>query len=127
MLGLRFFNDVPPQSTIIRGEAFWFLADTIERKPSGDVIARHIQEQWLVGGEFYLKIECSDRVECVFVGGDSARQRRGPYQKVAMIDGVLTADGAPLALLVEHSGWRSLVGPELWSEWHLLEAVGAQL
>jgi hypothetical protein len=120
MLGLRFFNDDPPRSCIIRGEAFTFLADTIQRQPDGDTVARHIHDQWLVGSEFFLKIDCSEPVECLFVGAVS--QRRGPYQKVTVMDGVLTADGRALAMLSETNGWGSLVGSEMWSKWDLVDA-----
>jgi hypothetical protein len=123
MLGLRFFNDAQPESSIIEGESFLFVADTVQRKPTGDTVARHIRDHWLVGGDSFLKIECSDLVECHFIGALRRSERRGPYQRVALIDGVLTGDGAPLALLLEGIGWRCLVGSETWSQWHLLQAA----
>jgi hypothetical protein len=121
MLGLRFFNETPPESSIIHGDSFLFIGDTIERKPHGDIVARHVQEWWLVGGNLFLKIECCDLVDCLFVG--EVNQRRGPYHRLTVMDGVMAAGGTALAMLSETNQWRSLVGDEMWSRWELCEAA----
>jgi hypothetical protein len=122
VLQLRFFNEKPPESTQVAGEIFRFDATVIRAQPSGDVVASHVRDHWLVGGNLFLKIECR-AVECVFGEDGPSRQRQGPFDHVTLIDGVLTADKRPLAILNEQRGWSSLEGDETWLGFSLVPAA----
>jgi hypothetical protein len=114
MLELRFFNDHPPESTEVAGEVFDFDSGTIRTEPGGNIVATHVTDHWLVEGTLFLKMECRDAVECLFADGGASRQRRGPFDRLTLIDGVLKGDEHPLAMLKESRGWTSLVGDETW-------------
>ena len=115
MLELRFFNETPPESG--------FDSKTIRTQPSGTIVATHVRDHWLVGGNLFLRVECRGVVECLFGENDRSRERQGPFQHLALIDGVLTGDKRPLAILHETRGWSSLTGDETWLGFSLVPAV----
>jgi hypothetical protein len=123
VLELRFFNETPPESTHVAGEKFAFDSTTIRTQPSGDVVATHVRDHWLVGGNLFLKAECRGAVECLFGEDDRSRQRQGPFEHLTLIDGVLTGDERPLAILQETRGWNSLIGDETWLGFSLVPAA----
>ena len=120
VLELRFFNDTPPESKQVSGEAFLFDRAGIHERPGGELVAQHVRDHWLVGGDLFLKLECRGAVECLIDQNRRAQQREGPFDRVALIDGVLTADERPLAILNERRGWCSLIGDENWIGFRLV-------
>jgi hypothetical protein len=114
ILQLRFFNEKPPQALEVPGESFLFIEKDVKREPGGDVVARHLNDQWHVGAETFLKIECCSPVERRFSGVGPSAELRGPFGHVVVSDGVLTGDGAPLAMLKADVSWCSLVDHEVW-------------
>jgi hypothetical protein len=123
VLELRFFNERPPESTQVTGERFGFDSKTIRSQPSGSIVATHVRDHWLVGGNLFLKVECRSAVECLFGETERSRERQGPFQHLTLIDGVLTGDKRPLAMLHETRGWSSLTGDETWLGFSLVPAV----
>lgn len=86
------------------------------------MVARHVNDHWLVDGDLFLKVECRGAVACLFDLAHAERQQ-GPFAHVKIIDGVLTADERPLAILEEERGWNSLIGDETWVGFRLVPAV----
>lgn len=119
---LRFFNDSDSTQVEVEGEGFFFDYTAIRVQPGGDVVARRVNNEWLVGGELYLKMECRGAVECL-IDQNRAQQREGPFDRVALVDGVLTADDRPLAILHRRRGWSSLAGDENWPGFSLVPAL----
>lgn len=108
------------------GDAFVVDTSSIHAQPGGAVVARHVNDHWLVDGDLFLKVECADGVACVFDNGARpAPLPQGPFDRLAIIDGVLLADARPLAMLDERRGWNSLVGDETWRGFSLVPAEGA--
>lgn len=123
MLQLRFFNDWPPDSKRVMGDAFCFDPAGIHAKPGGAIVARHVNDRWLVAGHLFLKLECSARVSCIFDNGARpAPLPQGPFAQLTIIEGVLAADTRPLAMLDQRRGWNSLVGDETWRGFSLVPA-----
>ena len=120
---LRFFNDPESPEVKVEGEAFFFDYTAIRVQPGGAVIARRVNNEWLVGGGLFLKLECRGAVECLVDQNRRVQQREGPFGRVALIDGVLTADDRPLAILHRRRGWSSLACDESWSGFSLVPAV----
>lgn len=122
MLQLKFFNDSSPESKQVAGDEFHVDTAGIAAKPAGDLIARHVNDRWLVDGDLFLKVECRT-VACLFDNGARPTpQPQGPFEHVTIIDGVLVADERPLAMLDERRGWNSLVGDETWRGFRLIPA-----
>jgi hypothetical protein len=120
---LRFFNDADSSQVEVEGEAFLFDYTAIRVQPGGDVIARRVNNEWLVGGDLFLKMECRGAVECLIDQNRCAEQREGPFDRVSLVDGVLTADDRPLAVLHRGRGWSSLAGDGSWSGFSLVPAL----
>lgn len=119
---LEFFNDEPRGSKRVAGDAFFFDAAGIHARPGDAVVARHVNDRWLVDGELFRKVECRT-VACLFDNGARpAPQPQGPFEQLTIVDGVLSADARPLAMLDERRGWNSLVGDETWRGFCLLPA-----
>ena len=122
---LRFFNDPESTEVEVEGEAFFFDYTAIRVQPGGDVVARRVNNEWLVGGELFLKLECRGAVACLIDQSRGTQQREGPFERVALIDGVLTVDERPLAILHRGRGWSSLAGNESWPGFSLVPALRA--
>ena len=120
---LKFFNDERGESRGVEGDAFVVDASGIHAQPGGTVVARHVNDRWLVGGDLFLKVQCGEAVACLFDNGARpAPPAQGPFDQLTIVEGVLRADERPLAMLDERRGWNSLVGDETWRGFRLVPA-----
>lgn len=122
-LQLKFINDEHGESRRVEGDAFVVDASGIHVQPGGAVVARHVNDRWLVDGDLFRKVECDVRVACLFDNGARPAPRpQGPFDQLSIVEGVLRAGERPLAMLDERRGWNSLVGDETWRGFRLVAA-----
>jgi hypothetical protein len=114
MLRLRFYNVAPPASLEVAGESFRLNVDAIAREPSGEPVAKYAHGEWCVGDRCFLRVECSGRVICRLGTQQQSGERRGPYGRMHLIDGVLVGDEVPVAALHPGRGWVAEPGVQAW-------------
>jgi len=113
LVRLRLLNLQPPSSFEVEGQAFVFASERLLRLPGEEVVATHVRNQWQVGDDHYLRLETLDPVECHFQS-DGATERRGPFNRLVAVDGVLMADDRGLAML-KGARWKSLMSDAEWT------------
>jgi len=114
MLRLHFYNVTPPASFEVAGEGFRLNVDAISRDPSGEQVAKYAHGEWCVGERCFLRVECSGSVVCRFGSPEQSGGCHGPYPSIQLIDGLLVANGIPIAALHPGRGWVADPDVNLW-------------
>jgi hypothetical protein len=95
-----YLTNILPKRPLVIGPAPWFQmsGNVLRRGPSGESVAEYSKNSWLVRGEYYTAIRFGDRACVQFSDSNGgASQSMGPFNELAVSDGVASVENQPFA------------------------------
>jgi hypothetical protein len=102
----------------VSAEAFTLHQGNLEAWPEGRLVARHVENQWQVNGQLFVRFECGPGATCLFETEDRVVERYGPFEDLSCVDGVLWAGSDAVAAL-KNGEWASMVTKRAWPKLRL--------
>lgn len=102
----------------VSAEAFTLYHGNLEAWPEGRLVARHVENQWQVNGQLFVRFECGPGATCLFETEDRVEERYGPFDSLSCVDGVLWAGSDAVAAL-KGDGWASMFTKSAWPKLRL--------
>ena len=103
-------RDGEPQE--VSGEAFLLRGGQLEKQPQAEPVAFSLG---------YARVECPDRVECLFEEDGRVGERQGPFSGLAVVDGTLRCGERVIATL-RGSYWQSEKTRRAWPRVRVVES-----
>lgn len=118
MFRLHFSSIMAAPVTVGPLDALLLVGGALIEHPSGRHVAHLIDHQWRVADRCYLRFDCDAATpwELRFVGPASRNGTAfGPYRRSHVADGVIYADGTPLARYLDDADrWACLHDGREW-------------
>lgn len=97
----------------VEGEAFILRGGQLERQPQAEPVAYAISGCWEAETGRFARVDCPDRVMCLFEEDGSVGEKHGPFPDLAVADGTLRSGGKLIATL-RGSYWQSAKTRRSW-------------
>jgi len=107
----------------VSAEAFVLRGGQLETQPEADPIAFSLSGGLKVESDRFARVECTDRVVCLFEEDGSIGERQGPFTGLAVVDGTLRCGERVIATL-RGSYWQSEKTRRAWPRVRMVEARG---
>lgn len=102
------------------GEAFLLRGGHLEREPQREPVAFSMAGCWQADAGRFARLECPDRVLCLFEEDGAIGERQGPFAGLAVVDGTLRSGGRVIATL-RGSYWQSAKTRRAWPRVRVVE------
>lgn len=113
MIHLAFKAPLEGQPREMSAEAFLLRGGQLERSPQREPVAFSLAGCWEVGAGRFSRLECADRVLCLFEEDGAVGEKHGPFSGVAVVDGRLLSGNRVIATL-RGSYWQSEKTRRAW-------------
>jgi len=95
----------------------------LESQPQAEPIAFGLSDGWELDRDRFARVECPDRVLCLFEEDGALGERQGPFTGLAVVDGTLRCGERVIATL-RGSYWQSEKTRRAWPRVRVVEARG---
>ncbi len=92
----------------------------LESQPQADPIAFSLDDGWELERDRFARVECPDRVLCLFEEDGAIGEKHGPFPGVAVIDDTLRSGERVIARL-RGSYWQSEKTRRAWPRVRVVE------
>lgn len=104
----------------LSAEAFLLRGGQLERSPQRDPVAFSSAGCWEAETGRFERLECPDRVLCLFEEDGSVGEKHGPFSGVAVVDGTLRS-GSRIIATLRGSYWQSEKTRRAWPRVRVVE------
>ena len=104
----------------VSADAFLLRGGHLEREPQREPVAFSLAGCWEVEAARFARLECPDRVLCLFEEDGAIGERQGPFAGLAVVDGTLRSGERVIATL-RGSYWQSEKTRRAWPRVRVVE------
>jgi hypothetical protein len=104
----------------VSAEAFLLRGGQLEKQPDAEPVAFSLSGCWELGSARFARLECPDRVLCLFEEDGAIGEKQGPFSGLAVVDGTLRSGAAVIATL-RGSYWQSEKTRRAWPRVRVVE------
>jgi hypothetical protein len=104
----------------VSAEAFLLRGGQLERQPDSEPVAFSLRGCWELENDRFGRVECSDRVVCLFEADGQIGEKQGPFIGLAVVDGTLRSGERVIATL-RGSYWQSEKTRRAWPRVRVVE------
>jgi hypothetical protein len=120
MVHLAFTAPIEGAPREVSAEAFLLRGGQLERQPDAEPVAFSQRGCWQLEADRFARVECPDRVVCLFEEDGEIGERQGPFSGLAVVDGTLRSGGRVIATL-RGSYWQSEKTRRAWPRVRVVE------
>jgi hypothetical protein len=104
----------------VSAEAFVLRGGQLESQPQAEPIAFSLSDTWELERARFARLECSERVLCLFEEDGSIGEKQGPFTGLAVVEGTLRCGERVIATL-RGSYWQSEKTRRAWPRVRVVE------
>jgi hypothetical protein len=104
----------------ISAEAFVLRGGQLEKQPDAEPVAFNLSGCWELERDRFARVECPDRVLCLFEEDGRIGEKHGPFRGVAVVNGTLRSGERVIATL-RGSYWQSEKTRRAWPRVRVVE------
>ena len=120
MVHLAFTAPLEGAPRKVSAEAFLLRGGQLEKQPGAEPVAFSLSGCWELESDRFGRVECPDRVLCLFEEDGSIGERQGPFSGLAVSDGTLRSGDRVIATL-RGSYWQSEKTRRAWPRVRVVE------
>lgn len=120
MVHLAFTAPIEGAPREVTAEAFLLRGGQLERQPDAEPVAFSLSGCWELERGRFARVECPDRVLCLFEEDGEVGERQGPFSGLAVVDGTLKSGDRVIATLCG-SYWQSAKTRRAWPRVRVVE------
>ena len=120
MVHLAFTAPFEGEPREICAEAFVLRGGQLESQPQAEPIAFSLSDTWELERARFARLECSERVLCLFEEDGSIGEKQGPFTGLAVVKGTLRCGERVIASL-RGSYWQSEKTRRAWPRVRVVE------
>jgi hypothetical protein len=120
MVHLAFTAPLRGATREVSAEAFLLRGGQLEKQPDAEPVAFSLSGCWELESARFARLECSDRVLCLFEEDGAIGERQGPFSGLAVVDGTLRS-GARVIATLRGSYWQSEKTRRAWPRVRVVE------
>jgi len=120
MVHIAFTAPIEGKPREVSGEAFVLRGGQLEKQPQAEPVAFSLSGCWEVESDRFARVECPDRVMCLFEEDGRIGERQGPFAGVAVVEGTLKSGDQVIATL-RGSYWQSAKTRRAWPRVRVIE------
>jgi len=120
MVHIAFTAPLEGKPREVSGEAFVLRGGQLEKQPQAEPVAFSLLGTWEVESDRFARVECPDRVMCLFEEDGRIGERHGPFSGLAVVDGTLRSGEQVIATLCG-SYWQSEKTRRSWPRGRVIE------
>jgi hypothetical protein len=123
MVHLAFTAPLEGAPREVSAEAFVLRGGQLEKQPEAEPVAFSLSGCWELGRDRFARVECPDRVLCLFEEDGRVGEQHGPFSGLAVVDGTLRSGERVIATL-RGSYWQSEETRRAWPRVRVVEPPG---
>jgi hypothetical protein len=123
MVHLSFTAPLEGDPRQVSAEAFVLRGGQLESQPQAEPVAFSLSDGWELETDRFARVECPDRVLCLFEEDGATGERQGPFTGLAVVHGTLRCGERVIATL-RGSYWQSEKTRRAWPRVRMVEARG---
>jgi hypothetical protein len=120
MVHLAFTAPLGGATREVSAEAFLLRGGQLEKQPDAEPVAFSLSGCWELESARFARLECSDRVLCLFEEDGAIGEQQGPFSGLAVVDGTLRS-GARVIATLRGSYWQSEKTRRAWPRVRVVE------
>lgn len=120
MVHLAFTAPIEGAPREVAAEAFLLRGGQLERQPEAEPVAFSLSGWWELERERFSRVECPDRVVCLFEEDGRIGETQGPFSGLAVVDGTLRSGERVIATL-RGNYWQSEKTRRAWPRVRVVE------
>jgi hypothetical protein len=120
MIHLEFKAPLAGMPREVSAEAFLLRGGQLEREPQADPVAFSLSGCWELEAGRFARLECSERVLCLFEEDSAIGERQGPFAGLAVVEDTLKSGDCVIATL-RGSYWQSARTRRAWPRVRVVE------
>jgi hypothetical protein len=120
MIHLAFTAPLEGAPREVSAEAFLLRGGQLEKQPQAEPVAFSLRGCWELDRDRFARLECPDRVLCLFEEDGSIGEKQGPFPGLAVVDGTLRCGERVIATL-RGSYWQSEQTRRAWPRVRVVE------
>lgn len=120
MIQLAFTAPLEGDPREVRAEAFLLRGGQLEKQPEAEPVAFSLAGCWELESARFARLECPNRVVCLFEADGAIGERQGPFPGLAVVDGTLRSGERVIATL-RGSYWQSEKTRRAWPRVRVIE------
>ena len=120
MVHLEFTAPLEGEPREVCAEAFVLRDGQLESQPQAEPVAFSMLDTWEIGKGRFARLDCPDRVLCLFEEDGSVGERQGPFTGIAVVQGTLRCGERVIATL-RGSYWQSEKTRRAWPRVRVVE------
>jgi hypothetical protein len=120
MVHLAFIAPAEGAPREVSAEAFLLRGGQLERQPDADPVAFNLSGAWELDNARFARLECPDRVLCLFEEDGQVAEKQGPFAGLAVVDDTLRSGGRVIATL-RGNYWQSEKTRRAWPRVRVVE------
>jgi hypothetical protein len=120
MIHLEFTAPLAGTPREVSAEAFLLRGGQLEREPDAEPVAFSLSGCWELEADRFARLQCSERVLCLFEEDGAIGERQGPFAGLAVVDGTLKSGDRVIATL-RGSYWQSAKTRRAWPRVRVVE------
>jgi hypothetical protein len=120
MVHLAFTAPLEGAPREVSAEAFLLRGGQLEKQPGAEPVAFSLSGCWALESDRFARVECADRVLCLFEENGSIGEKQGPFSGLAVVDGKLKSGERVIATL-RGSYWQSEKTRRAWPRVRVVE------
>ena len=120
MVHLEFTAPLEGEPRQVSAEAFVLRGGQLEKQPQAEPVAFSLRDTWEVEKGRFARVECPDRVLCLFEEDGSVGEKQGPFSGLAVVEGTLRCGDRVIATL-RGSYWQSEKTRRAWPRVRVVE------
>jgi hypothetical protein len=120
MVHLAFTAPIEGAPREVSAEAFLLRGGQLERQPEAEPVAFSLSGCWELERERFTRVECPDRVVCLFEEDGRIGEKQGPFSGLAVVNGTLRSGERVIATL-RGNYWQSEKTRRAWPRVRVVE------
>jgi hypothetical protein len=120
MIHLEFTAPLEGEPRGVCAEAFVLRGGQLESQPQAEPVAFSLSDTWELERARFARLECSERVLCLFEEDGSIGEKQGPFAGLAVVKGTLRCGERVIATL-RGSYWQSEKTRRAWPRVRVVE------
>jgi hypothetical protein len=120
MVHLEFTAPIEGEPREVCAEAFVLRGGQLEKQPQAEPVAFSLSDTWEIEKGRFARLECPDRVVCLFEEDGSVGEKQGPFSGLAVVQGTLRS-GERIIATLRGSYWQSAKTRRAWPRVRVVE------
>jgi hypothetical protein len=113
MVHLAFKSPLAGSPREVSGEAFTLRGGQLEKQPQQEPVAFNMRGCWELDSDRFGRLECADRVMCLFEEDGRIGEKQGPFSGLA-VAGDLLRSGDKVIATLRGTYWQSAATRRAW-------------